>query len=89
MQASRLNGILHEVRLGDNGGDGKTDRDSHAAEGLRVLREFLVAAAHVARIEVRVWAHGRKVERVDARLRQHLDADASGLPPDTVQIVPS
>lgn len=89
VQTFRLDCVFHEVRLGDDGRDGKADRDSHAAEGLRILREILVAVAHVARVEVRVWAHGREVQRVDARLREHQDADASGLSPDPIQIVPS
>ena len=88
MQTLRLNGILHEVRFRDDGRDSKADRDSHTTKGLRVLREFLVAAAHVARIKVRIRAHGREVQRVDAGLRQHQDADASGFSPDTIQIVP-
>lgn len=89
MQTFRLDGIFHEVRLGDNGRDGEADGDGHAAQGLRVLREVLVAAAHVAWIEVGVWTHGWEVQRVDARLREHCDADADGLAPDAIQVVPS
>lgn len=89
MQTLRLNRVLHEVCLRDNGRDGKADRDSHAAKGLRILREILVATAHVAWIEIRVWAHGGEVQRIDAWFRQHQDADASRFPPDTIEIVPS
>ena len=88
VQALGLDGILHEVRLGDNGRDGQPDRHGHAAERLRVLREVLVAVAHVARVEVRVGPHGREVERVDAGFRQHEDADAGRLAPDAVEVVP-
>lgn len=89
MQTLGLNRILHEVRLGDDGRDGKADRDSHAAKRLRVLREVFVAVAHVAWIEIGIGTHGRKVERVDTGLREHEDADASCLAPDTIQVIPS
>ena len=88
MQTFRLNGVLHEVRLGDNGRDGQADGDGHAAERLRVLREVLVAAAHVARVEVGARARGREVEGVDAGLGEHEDTDAGRLAPDAVQVVP-
>ena len=88
VQTLGLNGFLHEVRLGDNGRDGQTDRNRHTAQCLRVLRELLVPAAHVAGIEVRVWPHRREIERVDAGLGEHEDADAGRLAPDTVQVVP-
>ncbi len=88
MQTFRLNGILHEVRLGDNGRDGQAHRDGHAAQSLGILREALVAAAHVAGVEVRVRAHGREVQRVDARLGEHQDADTRRLLPDAIEVVP-
>ena len=88
VQTLGLNGILHEIRLRDNRRDGQTDRNRHTTQRLRVLRELLVATAHVARIEIRVWSHGREVKRVDAGLGEHQDADAGRLPPDAVQVVP-
>lgn len=88
MQTLGLNRLLHEIRLRHNRRDGKPHRNGHTAQRLRVLREVLVPAAHVARIEVRIRPHGREVERVDARLREHQDADASRLVPDAVEVVP-
>ncbi len=88
MQTFGLNGILHEVCLGDNGRDGQAHRDGHAAQSLGILREALVAAAHVAGVEVRVRAHGREVQRVDAGLGEHQDADARRLLPDAIEVVP-
>lgn len=84
VQTLGLNGILHEIRLRDNRRDGQTDRHRHATKRLRVLRELLVATAHVAGIEIRVCSHGREVKRVDAGLGEHQDADAGRLPPDAV-----
>ena len=89
VQALGLNGILHEIRLGDNGCDGQAHGDSHTAQSLRVLCKVFVTAAHVAWIEVGVGAHGREVQRVDARLGEHQDADTGSLTPDAVEIVPS
>lgn len=88
MQALCLNSILHEIRLRHNGRDGQTHRNSHTTQRSRILREILVATAHAARIEVRIRAHGREVEAVDARLREHEDADASGFFPYSVEVVP-
>ena len=88
VQTHGLDRVLHEVRLRDDGRDGQADGDGHAAQRLRVLREVLVAAAHVARVEVGAGPHGGEVEGVDARLGEHEDADAGRFPPDAVQIGP-
>ena len=88
VQTLGLDSILHEVCLRDDGRDGKTHRDSHTAQCLRVLGELLVAAAHAARVEVGAGAHGREVQHVDAGLGEHEDADAGRFPPDAVEVVP-
>ena len=63
-----LDRVLHEVRLSNNGCDGEADRDGHAAEGLRVLSESLVAVAHVARVKIGIGAHKGEVKRVNTWL---------------------